>query len=126
MNKRCLDKRVIDLTSKTKGVGKEYTRAPYRSNLEEVQDGNDMVLLLQESMNNNPSLFNYGLYNNYDNRFDSYLEYGKEYKNKTAFEILSTDEATYIPSLTCSATCMMTHNNSHTMTHMISHNTNRT
>ena len=40
-------------------------------------------------MNNNPSLFDYrldNLYNDFINDFDPYLEYGKGYQNKTAFE----------------------------------------
>ena len=43
----------------------------------------------QESMENGPSLFNYGLNNLYDDLiddFDPYLEYGEEYQNRTAFE----------------------------------------
>ena len=40
-------------------------------------------------MDNGPSLFDYGLngpYNDLIDDFDSYLEYGKKYRNKTAFE----------------------------------------
>ena len=43
----------------------------------------------QESMDNSPSLFNYGLDDPYDDLiddFDPYLEYGEGYRNKTAFE----------------------------------------
>ena len=43
----------------------------------------------QESMNNGSSLFNYGLddpYNDLIDDFDPYLEYGKGYRNRTAFE----------------------------------------
>ena len=43
----------------------------------------------QESMDNSPSLFNYRLDNPYHNLiddFDPYLEYGKGYQNRTAFE----------------------------------------
>ena len=40
-------------------------------------------------MDNSSSLFNYRLNNPYNdliNDFDLYLEYGKEYQNRTAFE----------------------------------------
>ena len=40
-------------------------------------------------MDNGPSLFDYGLDDPYDdfiNDFDQYLEYGKSYQNRTAFE----------------------------------------
>ena len=43
----------------------------------------------QESMDNDPSLFDYGLddpYNDLIDDFDPYLEYGKGYQNKMAFE----------------------------------------
>ena len=43
----------------------------------------------QESMDNGPSLFDYGLddpYNDLINDFDPYLEYGEGYQNRTAFE----------------------------------------
>ena len=43
----------------------------------------------QESMDNGPSPFDYGLdnpYNDLIDDFDPYLEYGKGYRNKTAFE----------------------------------------
>ena len=43
----------------------------------------------QESIDNGPSLFDYKLdnpYNDLINNFDSYLEYGEGYQNKTAFE----------------------------------------
>ena len=43
----------------------------------------------QESMNNGPSLFDYGLdnpYNDLIDDFDSYLVYGDGYKNRTAFK----------------------------------------
>ena len=42
-----------------------------------VQKGGDVVLPAQESMNNGPSLFDYGLdnpYNDLINDFDPYLE----------------------------------------------------
>ena len=48
-----------------------------------------VVLSPQESMDNGPSLFDYRLDNPYDDLiddFDSYLEYGKIYRNRTAFE----------------------------------------
>ena len=43
----------------------------------------------QESMDNSPSLSDYELNNPYDDLiddFDPYLEYGKRYQNRTAFE----------------------------------------
>ena len=43
----------------------------------------------QESMDNSQSLFNYGLdnlYNDLIDDFNPYLEYGKGYQNRTAFE----------------------------------------
>ena len=43
----------------------------------------------QESMDNGPSLFDYELdnpYNDLIDDFDPYLEYGKGYQNRTAFE----------------------------------------
>ena len=54
-----------------------------------VQEGGDVVPPPQESMDNGPSLFDYGLDNPYDDfidDFDSYLEYGKGYQKRTAFE----------------------------------------
>ena len=54
-----------------------------------VQEGVDVVLPSQESMNNGPSLFDYGLDNPYDDlidNFDPYLEYGERYQNRTAFK----------------------------------------
>ena len=54
-----------------------------------VQEGGDVVLPPQESMNNNPSLFDYRLNNPYDDlidNFDSYLECDKGYRNRTAFK----------------------------------------
>ena len=48
-----------------------------------------VVLPPQENMDNNPSLFDYGLddpYNDSIEDFDPYLEYGKKYWKKTAFE----------------------------------------
>ena len=43
----------------------------------------------QESMDNGPSLFDYGLdnsYNDFIDDFDPYLEYGEGYQNRTVFE----------------------------------------
>ena len=48
-----------------------------------------VVLPPQESVDNSPSLFDYGLDNPYDDLiddFDPYLEYGKGYWNRTAFK----------------------------------------
>ena len=48
-----------------------------------------MVPPPKESMDNSPSLFDYGLDNLYDDfidNFDLYLEYGEGYQNKTTFE----------------------------------------
>ena len=48
-----------------------------------------VVLPPQENMDNGPSLFDYGLnnlYNDLIDDFDPYLEYNKEYQNRTAFE----------------------------------------
>ena len=50
---------------------------------------NSVVPPPQESMNNGPSLFDYGLddpYNDFIDDFDPYLEYGKGYQNRMAFE----------------------------------------
>ena len=47
-----------------------------------------MVLPPQESVDNGPSLFDYGLdnpYNDLIDDFDPYLKYGKGYQNRTAF-----------------------------------------
>ena len=54
-----------------------------------VQKKGDVVPPPQESMNNGSNLFNYGLDNPYSDLiddFDPYLEYGKKYRNKMAFE----------------------------------------
>ena len=54
-----------------------------------LQLGPSVVLPPQESVDNNPSLFDYGLNNTYDDLiddFDPYLEYGKGYQNRTAFK----------------------------------------
>ena len=48
-----------------------------------------VVLPPQESMDNGPSLFNYGLddlYNDLIDDFDPYLEYGEGYQNRMAFK----------------------------------------
>ena len=48
-----------------------------------------MVPPPQESMDNDPSLFNYGLdnpYNDLIDDFDPYLEYGEGYRNRMAFD----------------------------------------
>ena len=48
-----------------------------------------MVPPPQESMDNGSSLFDYrlnNLYNDIMDEFDPYLEYGKGYQNRTAFE----------------------------------------
>ena len=48
-----------------------------------------VVLPPQESMDNGLSLFDYRLddpYNDLIDGFDPYLEYGKGYQNRTAFE----------------------------------------
>ena len=68
----------------------------------------------QESMDNGPSLFNYGLddpYNDLIDDFDLYLEYGEEYQNRTAFKdaFYNNGAAT---QLTRGVTHTMTHNDS--------------
>ena len=82
-----LHKDVIDLTDNKDG---ERTGVrTHKSDLREVQEGGDVVPPPQESMNNGSSLFDYGLdnpYNDLIDDFDPYLEYGKGYRNKTAFE----------------------------------------
>ena len=62
-DKQHLDKDVINLTGNTDG---ECTGArTHGSDLGVVQEGGDVMPLSQESMNNSPSLFNYGLNNPY-------------------------------------------------------------
>ena len=82
-----LDRDVIDLTGNT---DRERTKArTHRSDPGVVQEGGDVVLSPQESVNNSLSLFNYGLdnpYNDLIDDFDPYLEYGEGYQNRTAFE----------------------------------------
>ena len=82
-----MDKDVIDLTGNTDG--KRTGARTHGSDPEVVQEGGDVVLPPQESVNNGPSLFDYGLdnpYNDLIDDFDPYLEYGKGYQNKTAFK----------------------------------------
>ena len=87
INEQHLDRDVIDLTS---NMDRARTGARTHGNdLRVVQEGDDVVLPSQESMNNGSSLFDYGLdnpYNDLIDDFDPYLEYGKGYQNKTAFE----------------------------------------
>ena len=82
-----LDRDVIDLTSNTDG---ERTGArTHGSDPGVVQEGGDVVLPPQESVDNSPSLFDYGLNNPYNDLiddFDPYLEYSKGYQNRTSFE----------------------------------------
>ena len=73
-----LDRDVIDLTS---NIDRERTGArTHESDPGVVQKGGDVVPSTQESLDNSPSLFDYGLNNPYNdliNDFDPYLEYGK-------------------------------------------------
>ena len=82
-----MDRDVIDLTGNKDG---ERTGVcTHRNDPGVVQKGGDVVPPPQERMDNSPSLFDYGLdnlYNDLINNFDLYLEYGKGYQNKTAFE----------------------------------------
>ena len=86
-DERHLDRDVIDYTG-----NKDGERTGVRTHGSDpgvVQEGGNMVLPPQESMDNGPSLFDYGLddpYNDLIDDFDSYLEYGEGYQNKTAFE----------------------------------------
>ena len=86
-DKQHLDRNVIDLTGNKDG---ERTGVhTHKSDPGVVQEGSDMVLPPQESMDNGPSLFDYGLdnpYNDLIDDFDPYLEYSEGYQNKTAFE----------------------------------------
>ena len=82
-----LNRDVIDLTGNTDG--KRTGACTHRSDPEVVQEGGDVMLPPQESMDNGPSLFDYGLdnpYNDLIDDFDPYLEYGKGYQNRTAFK----------------------------------------
>ena len=82
-----LDRDVIDLIGNKDG---ECTGVRIHGNDPGmVQERGDVVLPPQESMDNSPSLFNYGLDNPYIDLiddFDPYLEYGKGYQNRTAFK----------------------------------------
>ena len=82
-----LDRDVINLTGNKDG---EHTGVhAHRSELGVVQEGSNMVPPPQESVDNSPSLFNYRLddpYNDLIDDFDLYLEYGKRYQNRMAFE----------------------------------------
>ena len=82
-----LNRDVIHLTGNT---NEERTGArTHGNNPRVVQEGGDVVPPPQESMDNGPSLFNYGLdnpYNDLIDDFDPYLEYGKGYQNRTAFK----------------------------------------
>ena len=82
-----LDRDIIDLTGNT---NEKRTRArTYGSDPRVIQERDDVVPPPQENMDNSPSLFDYGLddlYNDYIEIFDPYLEYGKGYQNRTAFE----------------------------------------
>ena len=86
-DERHLDRDIIDLTSNKNG---ERTGVfTHESDPGVVQKGGNVVLPSQESMDNGPSLFDYGLdnlYNDLIDDFDPYLEYGERYQNRTAFE----------------------------------------
>ena len=109
-DKQHLDKDVIDLTGNTDG---ERTGARTHGNDPGVVQGRgDEVLPPQESVNNSSNLFDYRLdnpYNDLIDDFDPYLEYGKGYQNKTAFEDAFTDSGA-ATQLTCGVTHTMTHN----------------
>ena len=104
-----LDKNVIDLTGNTDG---ERTGARIHGNDPGViQEEGDVVPPAQESVDNGPSLFDYGLNNPYNDLivdFDPYLEYGEGYQNKTACKMLFTDSSA-ATQLTCGLTHTMTH-----------------
>ena len=86
-DERHLNRDVIDLTG---DKDEERTGVcTHGSNPGVVQEGGNVVPPPQESMDNSSSLFDYRLDNSYDDLiddFDPYLEYGKGYRNKTAFE----------------------------------------
>ena len=86
-DERHLDKDVIDFTGNT---NEERTGAhTHGSDLGVIQEGGDVMPPPQKSMDNGPSLFNYGLDDPYDDLiddFDPYLEYGKGYQNRLAFK----------------------------------------
>ena len=82
-----LNRDVIDFTGNKDGERTEGRT--HGSNLGVVQKGGDVVPPSQESMDNSPSLFDYGLddpYNDLIDDFDPYLEYGEGYQNRTAFK----------------------------------------
>ena len=82
-----MDRDIIDLTGNTDE--KRTGACTYRSDPGVVQERDDVVPPPQENMDNSPTLFDYGLdnpYNDYIDIFDPYLEYGKGYQNRTAFE----------------------------------------
>ena len=82
-----LDRDVIDLTSDTDG--KRTGARIHENDPGIVQEEGDVVLPPQESVDNGPSLFDYGLddpYNDLIDDFDLYLEYGNGYQNRTAFK----------------------------------------
>ena len=86
-DKQHLDRDVIDFTG-NKDEERRGART-HRSDLGMVQEGGDVVPPPQESIDNSPSLFDYGLddpYNDLIDDFDPYLEYGKGYRNRTAFK----------------------------------------
>ena len=81
-----LNRDVIDLTGNTDR--KCMKARTHKSDPRVVQKGGDVVLPPQESMDNGPSLFDYGLdnlYNEVIDDFDPYLEHGERYQNRTAF-----------------------------------------
>ena len=82
-----MDRNVINLTGNKDG---ERTGVrTHGSDLGVVQEGGDVMLPPQESMDNGLSLFDYRLdnpYNDVIDDFDPYLEYGEGYKNKMAFK----------------------------------------
>ena len=86
-DEQLLDKDVINCTGNKDG--KRTRVCTHGSDPGVVQEGGDVMLPPQESMNNGPSLFNYGLndpYNDLIDDFNSYLEYGEGYQNMMAFE----------------------------------------
>ena len=87
-NEQHLDKKVIDLTGNKDG---ERMRVrTHGSDSGVVQEGGDVMPPLQESMDNSPSLFDYGLNDRYGDLiddFDPYLEYGEGYRNRTTSEV---------------------------------------
>ena len=110
MDKQHLNRNVIDFTGNTDG---ERTGArTYGNDPGVVQEGGDVVPPPQESMDNSPSLFNYGLndpYNDLIDDFDPYLEYGKGYQTGRHLKMLFTNSGA-ATQLTCGVTHTMTHN----------------